>query len=150
MRCSFIQLKGSVGASPISHSLWSNVLCLPPLHVKGFSERLFKSNLTFTLGLLSLRNLAVNGQIRHVTILGNPGAVSRVDKMSVVKVGVRSRRAPGQLLLPNQLTFQKQLNCPLLIGQKKLFSAQSAKRSSLVTLMFSYTTSFSSSIAVVA
>ena len=141
MRCSFIQLKGSVGASPISHSLWSNVLCLPPLHVKGFFLSSFLNhNLTFTLGLLSLRNLAVNGQIRHVTILGNHGAVSRVDKMSVVKVGVRSRRAPGQLLLPNQLTFQKQLNCPLLIGQKKLFSAQSAKRSSLVTLMFSYTT----------
>ena len=122
----------------------------PHCMLKVFLSSFLNHNLTFTLGLLSLRNLAVNGQIRHVTILGNPGAVSRVDKMSVVKVGVRSRRAPGQLLLPNQLTFQKQLNCPLLIGQKKLFSAQSAKRSSLVTLMFSYTTSFSSSIAVVA
>ena len=29
----------------------------------------------------------------------------------------RSRRAPRHLLLPNQ--FQKRLNCPLLIGQKK-------------------------------
>ena len=43
----------------------------------------------------------------------------------------RSRRAPRHLLLPNQ--FQKRLNCPLLIGQKKKNSGQSAKRSSRVT-----------------
>ena len=35
------------------------------------------------------------------------------------KFTVRSRRAPGHLLLPNQ--FQKRLNCPLLIGQKNFF-----------------------------
>ena len=58
----------------------------------------------------------------HVlSILGDPGAVSRVDKMSAVKVycNIISKRAPGHLLLPNQ--FQKRLNCPLLIGQKKKF-----------------------------
>ena len=54
------------------------------------------------------------------------------------KFTVRSRWAPGHLLLPNQ--FQKRLNCPLLIGQKKKFCGQSAKRSSLVTLMSPYTT----------
>ena len=37
------------------------------------------------------------------------------------KFTVRSRRAPGHLLLPNQ--FQKRLNCLLLIGQKKSFLA---------------------------
>ena len=37
------------------------------------------------------------------------------------KFTVRSTRAPGHLLLPNQ--FQKRLNCPLLIGQKKIFLA---------------------------
>ena len=35
------------------------------------------------------------------------------------KFTVRTRRAPGQLLLPNQ--FQKRLNYLLLIGQKKIF-----------------------------
>ena len=35
------------------------------------------------------------------------------------KFTVRSRRAPGHLLLLNQ--FQKRLNCPLLIGRKKIF-----------------------------
>ena len=35
------------------------------------------------------------------------------------KFTVRSKRAPGHLLLPNQ--FQKRLNCPLLIGQKNFF-----------------------------
>ena len=53
------------------------------------------------------------------------------------KFTVRSRRTPGQLLLPNQ--FQKRLNCPLLMSQKKS-SGQSAKSSSRVTLMFSSTT----------
>ena len=51
------------------------------------------------------------------TILGDPGAVSRVDKMFTV----RSTGVPGHLLLPNQ--FQKRLNCPLLIGQKNFFLA---------------------------
>ena len=37
------------------------------------------------------------------------------------KFTVRSRRALGHLLLPKQ--FQKRLNCPLLIGQKKFFLA---------------------------
>ena len=40
-------------------------------------------------------------------------------KCSWCKFTVRSRRAPGHLLLPNQ--FQKRLNCLLLIGQKNLF-----------------------------
>ena len=42
-------------------------------------------------------------------------------KCSWRKFTVRSRRAPGHLLLPNQ--FQKRLNCLLLIGQKKIFLA---------------------------
>ena len=45
------------------------------------------------------------------------------------KFTVRSRRAPGHLLLTNQ--FQKRLNCPLLIGHKRYFCGQSAKMSSL-------------------
>ena len=40
-------------------------------------------------------------------------------KCSWWKFTVRSRRAPGHLLLLNQ--FQKRLNCLLLIGQKKFF-----------------------------
>ena len=40
-------------------------------------------------------------------------------KCSWWKFTVRSRRAPGHLLLPNQ--FQKRLNCLLLIDQKKFF-----------------------------
>ena len=42
-------------------------------------------------------------------------------KCSWRKFTIRSRRAPGHLLLPNQ--FQKRLNCPLLIGQKTFFLA---------------------------
>ena len=42
-------------------------------------------------------------------------------KCSCWKFTVRSRRAPGHLLLPNQ--FQKRLNCLLLIGQKIFFLA---------------------------
>ena len=42
-------------------------------------------------------------------------------KCSWWKFTVRSRRAPGHLLLPNQ--FQKRLNCLPLIGQKNVFLA---------------------------
>ena len=46
-----------------------------------------------------------------VHILGDLGAVSRVDKMSVVKVYCKIETSQ----------FQKRLNCPLLIGQKNFF-----------------------------
>ena len=59
------------------------------------------------------------------TVLGDPGAVSRVDKMFVLKVFCKIETSPWALL-PNQ--FQKRLNCLLLIGQKKFFFGQSAKR----------------------
>ena len=59
-------------------------------------------------------------------ILGDPGAVSRVATVSGSRdfrgrkftVYVGTRRAPGKLLLPNQL--QKRLKSPLLIGQKNI------------------------------
>ena len=54
-----------------------------------------------------------------------------------VKVYFKSWRAPGNLFLPNQ--FQNWSNSVLLIGQKNIFSAQSAMRSSRVTLSPSYT-----------
>ena len=53
-------------------------------------------------------------------ILGDPGEVSRVDKMFVVKVYCKIETSPRTLLL-NQ--FQKRLNCLLQIGQKKFFLA---------------------------
>ena len=51
-----------------------------------------------------------------VTILGDPGAVSRDDTMFVVKVYCKIETSPW-----NQ--FQKHLNCLLLIGQKFFFSS---------------------------
>ena len=107
--------------------------------LKVFLSSFLNHNLTFTLSLLSLRNLAVNGQIRHVTILGDPGAVTRLDKMSVVKVYCKIETSPWAPTLtepvPEAVEFPAS-DWP----EKKLFSAQSAKRSSRVTLMFSYTT----------
>ena len=47
-------------------------------------------------------------------------------KCSWWKFTVRSRRAPGHLLLPNQ--FQKRLNCLPLIGQKKIFLANQRRQ----------------------
>ena len=64
------------------------------------------------------------------------------------KVYFKCWRAPGKLFLPNQ--FQKWSNSVPLIGQKKKFSAQSARSSSRVTLSLSYTKQFSSSIDLVA
>ena len=54
-----------------------------------------------------------------ISILGDPRAVSRQDKMFVVKIYCKIETSPGHLLLPNQ--FHKCLNFLLLIGQKKCF-----------------------------
>ena len=64
------------------------------------------------------------------------------------KVYFKSWRAPGNLLLPNQ--FQKWSNSVPLIGQKNIFSGQSARISSRITLSPSYTKKFSSSIDLAA
>ena len=77
---------------------------------------------------------------RNTPILGDPGAASRDNRIFVVKVYFKIEKSCSVL---NQ--FQKRLNCLLLITQKNL-SGQSAKRSSRVTLEFSYTTDFFSSI----
>ena len=60
-------------------------------------------------------------------ILGDPGAVSRVDKMFVVKVYCTE---------PVPEAFE----LPASDWPEKNFSGQSAKRSCRVTLVFSYTT----------
>ena len=78
-------------------------------------------------------------KLNVISILGDPGAVSRVDKMSVVKVYCKIETSPGHLLLPNQ--FQRRLNCPLLIGQKKIFLANQRRGAAgwlwcFVALMF--------------
>ena len=54
-----------------------------------------------------------------ISILRDPRAVSRQDKMFVVKIYCKIETSPGHLLLPNQ--FYKCLNFLLLIGQKKCF-----------------------------
>ena len=71
------------------------------------------------------------------------GLVAGTLRYFWAKVYFKSWRAPGNLLLPNQ--FQKWSNSVQLIGQKNIFSAQSAKTSSRVTLSPSYTKYFSSS-----
>ena len=79
-----------------------------------------------------------------VTILGDPGATNGTIRYFRAKVYFKSWRAPGNLFLPNQ--FHKWSNSLPLIGQKKYFSAQSARSSSQVTLSPSYAKYFSSSI----
>ena len=71
-------------------------------------------------------------------ILGDPGAVSRVDKMSVVKVYCKIETSPWALTLTEPVPEAFEL--PASDWPEKIFSGQSAKRSSRVTLMFSYTT----------
>ena len=71
-------------------------------------------------------------------ILGDPGAVSRVDKMSVVKVYCKIETSPWALTLSEPVPEAVEL--PASDWPEKSFSGQSAKRSSRLTLMFSYTT----------
>ena len=71
-------------------------------------------------------------------ILGDPGAVSRVDKMFVAKVYYKVETSPWALTLTEPVPEAFEL--PASDWPEKIFSGQSAKRSSRVTLMFSYTT----------
>ena len=78
------------------------------------------------------------------SILGDPGATSQEEAIFSGKVYFKSWRAPENLFLQNQ--FQKWSNSAPLIGQKNIFSAQSARMSSQVPLSPSYTKWFYSSI----
>ena len=71
-------------------------------------------------------------------ILGDPGAVSRVDKMFVVKVYCKIETSPWALTLTEPVPEAFEL--PASDWPEKIFSGQSAKRSCRVTLVSSYTT----------
>ena len=75
---------------------------------------------------------------RVLPILGDPGAVSRVDKMFVVKVYCKIETSPWALTLTEPVPEAFEL--PASDWPEKNFSGQSAKRSCRVTLVFSYTT----------
>ena len=66
-------------------------------------------------------SITLHDASRKLTSSETQGQLVGSIKCSCWKLTVRSRRAPGHLLLPNQ--FQKRLNCLLLIGQKKFFLA---------------------------
>ena len=71
-------------------------------------------------------------------ILGDPGAVSRVNKLFVVKVYCKIETSPWALTLTEPVPEAFEL--PASDWPEKIFSGQSAKRSCRVTLVFSYTT----------
>ena len=81
----------------------------------------------------------VNQQYVYIIIiLGDPGAVSRVAKMFVVKVYCKIETSPWALTLTEPVPEAFEL--PACDWPEKFFSGQSAKRSCRVTLVFSYTT----------
>ena len=73
-----------------------------------------------------------------VVILGDPGAVSRVDKMFVLKVYCTIETSPWALTLTEPVPEAFEL--PASDWPEKVFSGQSAKRNCRVTLLCSYTT----------
>ena len=96
---------------------------------------------------LGLENLLENGnkidETYHASscrfpILGDPGAVSRVAKMFVVKVYCKIETSPWALTLTEPVPEAFEL--PASDWPEKFFSGQSAKRSCRMTLVFSYTT----------
>ena len=76
-------------------------------------------------------------------ILGDTGEAGWDDRIFNVKVYCKIETSPWHLLLPNQ--FAKRTS----EWPEKKISGQSAKRNSQVTLVFSYMTYVSSSIAIV-
>ena len=77
-------------------------------------------------------------KLHNVRILVDPGAVSRVDKMSGVKVYCKIKISPCALTLTEPIPEAFEL--PASDWPEFHFSGQSAKRNSQVALMFSYTT----------
>ena len=72
-------------------------------------------------------------------MLGDPGAVSRVDKMFVVKVYCKVETSPWALTRTERVSEAFELPASDWPEKKKV-SSQSAKRSCRVSLVFSYTT----------
>ena len=87
---------------------------------------------------LSLLIISFSSHLQLHPILGDPGAVSRVDKMFVVKVYCKIETSPWALTLTEPVPEAFEL--PASDWPEKIFSGQSAKRSCRVTLVFSYTT----------
>ena len=84
----------------------------------------------------------------RATILGDPGAASRVDGIFMGESLQQERESPWALTLTERVP--EAFEIPPSDWPEKYFSDQSAKRNSRVTLMSSYTRLFSSSNAVVA
>ena len=77
-------------------------------------------------------------KIETSPILGDPGADIRDDTMFVVKVYCKIETSPWALTLTEPVP--EAFESPASDWPEKFFFAQSAKRSSRVTLVFPYTT----------
>ena len=114
------------------HVLWGQALANDNVNQVSVDYVWTKNNCNnlFWLGKLSteLSSSETQGQI--------VGSI----KCSWWKFSVRSRRAPGHLLLPNQ--FQRRLNCLLLIGQKNVFLANQRREAAAWLLCFLIRRSF--------
>ena len=99
-------------------------------------------------------NHTITLTLRFKYILGDPGAVSRVAGIFVgesrtwAKVYCKNETNPWAITLTEPVP--EAFEIPAFDWVEKYFSAQSAKRTSRVPLMPSYTKLFSSSIATVA
>ena len=81
-------------------------------------------------------------------MLSSAFPVSRVNKMSVVKFYGKIETSP--LAITHTKPVPEAVELPASDWPEKIFSSQSSKRSRRVTLLFSHSTQFSSSIAIVA
>ena len=110
-------------------------------NVTGLQQRHHPKNIPHPVNLdqrLSAKDKIVSKYCKLSNILGDPGAVSRVDKMFVVKVYCKIETSPWALTLTEPVPEAFEL--PASDWPEKNFSGQSAKRSCRVTLVFSYTT----------
>ena len=95
-----------------------------------------------------LVNLSQFFKFKLVSILGDPGAASRDDKIFMGESLQQERESPWALTLTERVPEAFEISPS--DWPEKYFSGQSAKRNSRATLMSSYTRLFSSSNAVVA
>ena len=105
---------------------------------KGKNTGNKKEKLTESLHLMVKIARRLNDNVLLVSILGDPGAVSWVNKMFVVKVYCKIETSPWALHLIEPVPEAFEL--PASDWPKLFFSGESVNRSGLVTLVFSYKT----------
>ena len=116
---------------------WEKISVLPRLDTPIHSHPCTQADFPPGLSVKKCSCFEVRKVHITATILGDPGATSWDDAIFSVESLLQELKSPWELILTKPVP--EVVNSVPLIGQKNIFSTQSAMRSSRVTLWPSYT-----------